>query len=89
MGDFVNKLVLTAVSVAAFAKQDRMKADSVYIAVIGGVLTYAAEFILLIFTVNLFLVYFLAAGVKKTKYTLTGALLASFTGIVASVFLVR
>ena len=34
-------------------------------------------------------VYFLAAGVKKTKYTLTGALLASFTGIVASVFLVR
>lgn len=63
MGDFVNKLVLTAVSVATFAKQDRMKAGSVYIAVIGGVLTYAAEFLFLRLAVNLFLVYFLAAGV--------------------------
>ena len=34
-------------------------------------------------------VYFLAAGVKKTRYTLSGALLACFTGIVASVLFVR
>ena len=33
-------------------------------------------------------VYFLAAGVKKTRYTLSGALLACFAGIVASVLLV-
>lgn len=30
-------------------------------------------------------VYFMAAGVKKTRYTLVGALLATLTGIVASV----
>ena len=33
-------------------------------------------------------VYFMAAGVKKTRYTLSGALLACFTGIVASVLFV-
>lgn len=33
-------------------------------------------------------VYFLAAGVKKTRYTLSGALFATFAGVVASVFLV-
>lgn len=33
-------------------------------------------------------VYFIAAKVKKTRYTLTGALLATFAGIVASVWLV-
>lgn len=32
-------------------------------------------------------VYFMAAKVKKTRYTLTGALLATFAGIVASVWL--
>lgn len=32
-------------------------------------------------------VYFLAAGVKKTRYTLAGALFASLAGIVASVVL--
>ena len=34
-------------------------------------------------------VYFLAAKVKKTRYTLTGALLATVAGIVASVWLVQ
>lgn len=34
-------------------------------------------------------VYFIAAKVKKTRYTLTGALLATLAGIVASVWLVR
>lgn len=34
-------------------------------------------------------VYFIAAKVKKTRYTLTGALLATFAGIVASVWLVN
>jgi spore maturation protein B len=33
-------------------------------------------------------VYFMTAGVKKTRYTLAGALVATFTGIIASVFLV-
>ena len=33
-------------------------------------------------------VYFLAAKVKKTRYTLTGALLATVAGIIASVWLV-
>ena len=34
-------------------------------------------------------VYFLAAKVKKTRYTLTGALLATLAGIIASVWLAR
>lgn len=34
-------------------------------------------------------VYFMAAGVKKTRYTLAGALTATFAGIVASVFLTK
>ena len=34
-------------------------------------------------------VYFIAAKVKKTRYTLTGALLATLAGIVASVWLVN
>ncbi len=32
-------------------------------------------------------VYFMAAKVKKTRYTLSGALLATFAGVAASVFL--
>ena len=32
-------------------------------------------------------VYFIAAKVKKTRYTLTGALLATLAGIIASVWL--
>jgi spore maturation protein B len=32
-------------------------------------------------------IYFMAAKVKKTRYTLTGALLATFAGILASVWL--
>ena len=31
--------------------------------------------------------YFMTAGVKKTRYTLTGALLATVAGIAASVVL--
>lgn len=34
-------------------------------------------------------IYFLTAGIKKTRYTLVGALLATFTGVVASVILSR
>ena len=34
-------------------------------------------------------VYFIAAKVKKTRYTLSGALLATIAGIVASVWLVK
>lgn len=33
-------------------------------------------------------VYFMTAGVKKTRYTLAGALVATFTGVIASVILV-
>lgn len=33
-------------------------------------------------------VYFMTAGVKKTRYTLAGALVATFSGVVASVILV-
>lgn len=32
-------------------------------------------------------VYFMAAGVKKTRYTLAGCLLATFTGVAASVII--
>lgn len=32
-------------------------------------------------------VYFMAAKIKKTRYTLTGALIATFAGIIASVWL--
>ncbi len=34
-------------------------------------------------------VYFMAAGVKKTRYTLAGALTATFAGVVASVILCK
>jgi spore maturation protein B len=34
-------------------------------------------------------VYFMAAKVKKTRYTLTGALIATVAGIIASVWLVK
>ncbi|MDO5519955.1 MAG: nucleoside recognition domain-containing protein [bacterium] len=34
-------------------------------------------------------VYFMVAGVKKTRYTLAGALVATFAGVVASVFIMR
>lgn len=34
-------------------------------------------------------VYFLAANVKKTRHTLTGALIATFAGILASIWIVR
>ena len=34
-------------------------------------------------------VYFMAAKVKKTRYTLTGALLATLAGMIASVWLAR
>lgn len=34
-------------------------------------------------------VYFLAAKVKKTRHTLSGALLATFAGIIASIWLVQ
>ena len=34
-------------------------------------------------------VYFLAANVKKTRHTLTGALIATFAGILASVWIVK
>ncbi|BCN28736.1 spore maturation protein [Anaeromicropila herbilytica] len=33
-------------------------------------------------------VYFLTAGVKKTRYTLAGALVATFAGVIASVIIV-
>lgn len=33
-------------------------------------------------------VYFMTAGVKKTRYTLAGALVATFAGVVASTFVV-
>jgi spore maturation protein B len=32
-------------------------------------------------------VYFVAAGVKKTRYTLLGCLIATFTGVIASAIL--
>lgn len=33
-------------------------------------------------------VYFMTAGVKKSRYTLVGAMIATLAGIIASVFLV-
>ncbi len=34
-------------------------------------------------------VYFMVAGVKKTRYTLAGALVATFSGVVGSVFIMN
>jgi len=34
-------------------------------------------------------VYFIAAGVKKTRWTLPGALIATVAGVVASVVITR
>ena len=34
-------------------------------------------------------VYFMVAGVKKTRYTLAGALVATAAGVVGSVFIVQ
>ncbi|MDO5292574.1 MAG: nucleoside recognition domain-containing protein [bacterium] len=34
-------------------------------------------------------VYFMVAGVKKTRYTLVGALISTFAGVIASVFIMK
>ena len=63
MGDYLFKLILTLVSVSAFAILDRAKNTVVILSTVGGVLTYTAEYILLQKSENIFLVYFLSAGV--------------------------
>ncbi len=63
MGDYLYKMVLTFVSVSAFALQDKMKLRTVFIAVIGGVLTFTAEYFFVMKSENTFLIYFLSAGV--------------------------
>jgi len=63
MGDYLFKLILTLVSVSAFAILDRAKNTVVFLSSVGGVLTYTAEYILLQKSENIFLVYFLSAGV--------------------------
>lgn len=63
MGDLFYKMLLTAVSVTAFAIQDRMKKETVFVSTLGGVLTYTAEYLLLLRSKNYFLIYFFAAGV--------------------------
>ena len=63
MSDFIFKLILTAVSVTAFAIQDKMNKDTVLSSVLGGALTFTAEYALLRKTNNVFLIYFLSASV--------------------------
>ena len=63
MGEYLYKMALTVVSVTAFAKQDRMKKGAVFISTVGGALTFSAEYMLLLRSGNIFLTYFLAAGV--------------------------
>lgn len=58
-------------------------ADS-YIGKLGSVLMSCSETIF--YTMS---VYFMTANVKKTRYTLIGAFIATFAGIVASVFLIN
>ncbi len=63
MGEILFKFVLTLVSVSAFAILDRAKSTVVFLSSVGGALTYTAEYILLQRSENIFLVYFLSAGV--------------------------
>ena len=63
MGDYLFKFILTLASVSAFAILDRAKNTVVILSTVGGVLTYTAEYILLQKSENIFLVYFLSAGV--------------------------
>ncbi len=63
MSEYLFKLILTLVSVSAFAMLDRAKTEVVFISSIGGALTYTAEYFLLSKSENIFLVYFLSAGV--------------------------
>lgn len=58
-------------------------ADS-YIGRLGSILMSCSETIF--YTMS---VYFMTANVKKTRYTLPGALIATFAGVIASVFLVN
>ena len=51
---------------------------------IGSIMLSSTETIF--YTMSL---YFVTAGIKKTRYTLAGCLLASISGIVASIFLAR
>lgn len=55
-----------------------------YIGQLGSILMSCSETIF--YTMS---VYFMTANVKKTRYTLPGALVATFAGIAASVFLVN
>lgn len=54
-----------------------------YLGTLGSVLMSCSETIF--YTMS---VYFMTAGVKKSRYTLTGALVATLAGIIASVILV-
>ncbi len=55
-----------------------------YIGQLGSILMSCSETIF--YTMS---VYFMTANVKKTRYTLPGALVATFAGVAASVFLVN
>lgn len=63
MGEYFYKTVLTVVSVTAFSVLDKMKKGAVLASAVGGALTYTAEFFLLRITENVFLVYFISAGI--------------------------
>ena len=63
MSDFLFKFILTLVSVSAFAILDRAKNTVVFLSSLGGAITYTAEYIFLQKSENIFLVYFLSAGV--------------------------
>ena len=63
MFEFVFKIILTTVSVSAFSVLDRARKTVVVIASVGGALTFTAEYILLMKSENVFLIYFLSAGV--------------------------
>ena len=55
-----------------------------YIGQLGSILMSCSETIF--YTMS---VYFMTANVKQTRYTLPGALVATFAGVAASVFLVN
>lgn len=62
MGEYFYKTLLTVISVTAFSVLDKMKNGAVFASAVGGALTYTAEFFLLRITENIFLVYFISAG---------------------------
>lgn len=63
MSNFLYKILLTAVGVGAFSSQDKGRNKIIFFSVIGGILTFTAETVMLKLSENTFLIYMFAAAV--------------------------